>query len=583
MKTLEFNALFPPVWVIVIATLAMIVFAWLEIARRQRLLPLRLVAVFIAIGALACLALNPHRSAEKSSDIILLTAAFDSQTLDSLVSAHGAAQVYKLADVAGAPNATLINYRELNDLRGNIHLLGQGLPEYMLDYLEGKAVLFYPANPSAGITGLDLTRVYTANRVNTLNGTYYATGNRILKLQAGGLALDSVQLKKGMHRFNLSFTPKAAGQYVYTLAENDSLGNVLTREPLPVDVKPQQPLSILFLNNFPTAEIRFLKNYLETQQHKLTLRYTISKDRYRTEFVNTKQETISRITEPILKNFDLVITDASSLASLSGQERNAIEQAIASGLGMLTVIDNPAPATAVLKFLHCNVNNVKSDSASIIINHTRLKFPATAVAVASGDRQTSLLEDTNGRVVSGYVQHGFGKNGFSLLSNTFSLQLSGQAETYATLWSDMISVLARKEQKPYDLAWLTSFPVYPDEPIEFQITSASGKPTVLIDSVEVPVSEHSLVHHVWYGKFWAGRAGWNSLTILQSTNTYNFFVSQPGEWNSLRVAHQQKAMQKMISAQRDEQKEVVRQAIPRALFFVLFVLAAGFLWLAPKL
>lgn len=583
MKALEFNALFPPVWIIVIATLAIIVGVWLEIARKQRLLSLRLVAVFIAIGALASLALNPHRIAEKSSDIILLTADFDNRTLDSIVGASSVVQVYKLADVAGAPNATLLNYRELNDLRGNIHVLGQGLPEYMLDYLEGTTLHFYPANPSAGITGLDLTRVYTANRVNTLNGTYYATGNRILKLQAGGITLDSVPLKKGEHRFSVSFTPKAAGQNVYTLTEHDSLGNVLTREPLPVDVKPLQPLSILFLHNFPTAEIRFLKNYLETQQHKLTLRYTISKDRYRTEFVNTKQETISRITEPMLKNFDLVITDASSLASLSGQERNAIERAIASGLGMLTVIDNPAPATAVLKFLQRNVSHVKSDSASITINHTRLKVPATSVAVASDERQTSFLEDTNGRVVSGYVQHGFGKNGFSLLSNTFTLQLSGQAETYATLWSDMISALARKEQKPYDLAWLTSFPVYPDEPIEFQITSASEKPSVLIDSVEVPVSEHSLVHHVWYGKFWAGRAGWNSLTIRQSTDTYNFFVSQPGEWNSLRVAHQQKAMQKMISAQRDKQKEVVRQAIPRTLFFVLFVVAAGFLWLAPKL
>lgn len=583
MKAFEFNALFPLVWIVAIATLAIIVFVWLEIARKQRLLPLRLVALFIAIGALACLALNPHHSAEKSSDIILLTADFDNRTLDSLVVANSVAQVYKLADVAGAPNATLLNYRELNDLPGNIHVLGQGLPEYMLDYLEGTTLHFYPANPSAGITGLDLTRVYTANRVNTLDGTYYATGNRILKLQTGGITLDSVPLKKGVQRFSVSFTPKAAGQYVYTLTANDSLGNVLTREPLPVDVKPQQPLSILFLHNFPTAEIRFLKNYLETQEHKLTLRYTISKDRYRTEFVNTKQETISRLTEPMLKNFDLVITDASSLASLSGQERNAIERAIASGLGMLTVIDSPAPATAVLKFLQRTVSNIKSDSASITINHTRSKFPATPVAVESGERQTSLLEDTNGRVVSGYVQHGFGKNGFSLLSNTFTLQLSGQAETYATLWSDMISALARKEQKPYDLAWLTSFPVYPDEPIEFQITSASEKPSVLIDSVEVPVSEHSLVHHVWYGKFWAGRAGWNSLTIRQSTDTYNFFVSQPGEWNSLRVAHQQKAMQKMISAQRDEQKEVVRQAIPRALFFILFVLAAGFLWLAPKL
>ncbi|MBL7834716.1 MAG: hypothetical protein JNK18_12225 [Cyclobacteriaceae bacterium] len=583
MKAFEFNALLPPVWIVAIATLAIIVFVWLEIARKQRLLPLRLVAVFIAIGALACLALNPHHSVEKSSDIILLTAHYNNETLDSLVSANSAAQVYKLADVAGAPNATPINYRELNGLRGNIHVLGQGLPEYMLDYLEGTTLHFYPANPSAGITGLDLTRVYTANRVNTLDGTYYATGNRILKLQTGGITLDSVLLKKGVQRFRVSFAPKAAGQYVYTLTENDSLGNVLTREPLPVDVKPQQPLSILLLHNFPTAEIRFLKNYLETQQHKLTLRYTISKDRYRTEFVNTKQETINRLTEPMLKNYDLVITDASSLASLSGQERNAIERAIASGLGILTVIDSPAPATAVLKFLQRTVSNIKSDSASITINHTRLKVPATSVSVASDERQTSLLEDTNGRAVSGYVQHGFGKNGFSLLSNTFTFQLSGQAETYATLWSDMISALARKEQKPYDLAWLTSFPVYPDEPIEFQITSASEKPSVLIDSVEVPVSEHSLVHHVWYGKFWAGRAGWNSLTIRQSTDTYNFFVSQPGEWNSLRVAHQQKAMQKMISAQRDEQKEVVRQAIPRALFFVLFVLAAGFLWLAPKL
>lgn len=583
MRGIEFNALFPPVWIVSVATLSLIIFVWLEIARRQKLLPLRLIAVVIAILSLACLALNPHRNIEKSSDVVLLTAGFDNQILDSLVRTNGNLHVYKLGDVVSRPTVEEINYRDLDNVHGNIHILGQGVPEYMLDYFDGKGLKVYPAKQTSGVIALDLVKAYTANRINTVQGTYHSPGNRTVRLQANGITIDSVRFTKGTHPLRLSFTPKAPGQYVYTLTESDSSGKMLTSESLPVDVKPQKQLSILFLSDFPTAEIRFLKNYLETQQHKLTLRYKISKDRYRTEFVNTKEGPVTRISESTLKSFDLVITDASTLNALSGQERNSLEQAVNAGLGMLTTLDSSEPSLAVRRFLQLNASSIKSDSATLIINRERVKFPATAVAVSSDQRLTSLVSDVNDRVISGYVQRGFGKNGFLLLTNTFTLQLSGQTENYATLWSDLISAVARKERNAYDLSFTTAFPVYPDEPVEFQITSADTKPTVLTDSAEVPVYEHPLIENVWYGKVWAGRTGWHTLTIRQSPEVYNFFVSRTGNLPSVRVANQQNALKKMISPGLHLKPQHVAEPLSRVIFFVLFVLAAGFLWLTPKL
>ncbi|MFN8333737.1 MAG: hypothetical protein U0U09_01340 [Cyclobacteriaceae bacterium] len=581
MIAIQFNSLFYPGWVAAISVLAVIIFSWLEIRRKQKLLALRLFAVIVAVVSLSCLVLNPSRTVTKSSDIILLTANYNNNVLDSLINKNSNSQLYELSNVSGPRNARKIDYRDLAELKGNVTVLGEGLPDYALDYIDTSALTFVPSVMREGVTGIR-PKMYTANQVNTLEGTYYARGTRSLVLKTSDVTLDSISVNAGLNSFTLTFTPKTPGRFLYTLAQTDSAGNIIA-EQFPLKVKSQQTLNILVLNEYPTAETRFLKNYLERQHHKLTLRNKITRDKYRTEFINTPDVNVNRLTENVLRNFDLVITDIQSLATLSGVEKKSLERSVNEGLGLLTIIDNPAPPQSVSDFLKIRLSRVKSDSASLILNKQRLKIPATAAAISSTQKITAIDTDVTNRALSGYLQHGVGKIGFQLLTTTFSLQLSGREEEYATIWSNVITTLARKERRAYDLEFLSPFPYHIDEPVAFRIIAAGDKPLVTFDSADVPLFEDAMIGHVWYGKIWASCAGWNTLAVRQDSTQHIFFVGQEGEWKSIRTYNQQKSLQRIASKTNSPASITVAQPLPRLIFFVLFLLAAGFLWLAPKL
>ncbi len=186
-------------------------------------------------------------------------------------------------------------------------------------------------------------------------------------------------------------------------------------------------------------------------------------------------------------------------------------------------------------------------------------------------------------MVSGYYQSGLGKSGFQLLTNTFSLELAGDKETYAEIWSPLITAIARKELKEYDLSFTTPFPYYPDEPVEFKIIGGTIRPTVSIDSLQLSILEDPVIKNVWAGKIWAGQAGWNSLNIEQDSSRHNFFVSQPEGWRSLQIFNQQKSMRNLSSQKKHVVEHVLFKPVSKIIFFFLFLISAGFLWLAPKL
>ncbi len=585
MTAILFNSLFPIAWIIPIAILSLAALSWLEIRRNQRLLPARLFALLAAILSIGCLILNPSISTRKSSNIIVLTQRFNKDTLDSLLNASPESQLYKLKDVAANNDVEEIkNYRQFSELKGNLMILGEGVPQYTLEYVDTSSLQFFPVRIPEGITGIDQKQIYSANQPAKLSGILKSTKARTVKLAGPGMAEDSIRVNAdSLKAFSLIFTPKAPGLFLYDLTVSDSSGKILNSEQVPVQVKAQKSLSILILGNYPTAEIRFLKNFLEDQNHKIALRYKISKDKFRTEFVNTPQKTLGSLNEKLLQNFDLVITDASSLASLSANEIREMKEAMKLGLGVITLIDTSTPIVQTKDFLNFKLSKIKSDSATVRINNQKFKIPATAVAVSSERRLVTLQHEISGRILSGYHPIGLGKSGFQLLTNTFSLSLAGEKEVYAAIWSSLLQTVARNEIKKYDFRFITPFPYYQDEPIEFKIIATSEKPTVKMDSSEIQLLEDPLIKNVWYGKTWTGNIGWNSLQIVQDSSEYNFFVSQPDVWNSLQLFNQHRSLQKLTSEKEDTVQRIVIQPISRTIFLILFLLAAGFLWLAPKL
>lgn len=585
MTAILFDPLFPITWVAIGTVLVLCLLGWLEIKHNQKLLILRLLALLLAVLSVVCLITNPTLSIKKSSDIILLTPQYKTETFDSLLKTNPKSQVYKLKGISRVNNAIEIqNYRDLSDLKGNIFLLGEGLPQYMLEYVDTSSLHYFPSPHPNGFIGINANKISTVNQRAKLEGIINVSGAQTLTLTGPAATEDSIRINaENQQSFSLTFTPKASGQYLYTLTASDSSGKISFTEQVPVHVKEQKALSILFLSDYPSAEIRFLKNSLEKKGHKLTLRYKISKDKYRTEFINTPQKSIGRLNEELLQRFDLILTDVSSLASFSNGEIRELTVAMKGGLGILSLINSstlPKQANDLLPF---KLTKIKIDSAQLLVNKQRLKISATPVNISSERNLFTIQRTTSGRTVSGYYQTGLGKAGFQLLTNTFSLELAGEKEAYAEIWSPLIAAIARKELKEYDLSFITPFPYYLDEPIEFKIIGGTIRPTLSMDSLQIPLVEDPVIKNVWVGKIWASQTGWNSFYIDQDSSRHNFFVSQPEGWRSLQVFNQQKSMRKLSSQKEHVVEHVLFQPIPRVIFFFLFLLSVGFLWLIPKL
>jgi hypothetical protein len=579
---LSFQTDFSVGWILLGAALVLGIVGWLEFKRVQKYRVLRLIAALLAVVALAGLILKPAIQLHKTSDYILLTKNYSPKTLDSLARSNATIQRYRMPDAPAAGATVINNYRDLSALTGNIHLLGDGLPPYTLPYLDTTALHYYPSAPPEGFIDLNWRKVYKQNQVNRVEGIFQSAGKTFtLKLTGGGATQDSVSVQdKASHSFALKFTPKTSGNFIYTLSATDSSGKVVYTERVPLRVLGQKPLSVLVLSEYPTAEIRFLKNYLEAENHALTIRYTISKNKYRTEFINTDKKSSITVNSRSLAEFDLVIIDAAALSELPDQQLREIKQASITGLGIL-VLAETAVSTKVANFLDAKPSSFKRDTASLQTTSGLVKIPAAAISLSASKKITPILTDVSERIVAGYQYNMLGKIGFQLLTDTYRLQLAGKKEIYAEIWSNVLAETARQELEQHSLTNVTPFPVYEDEPIEFEIISATEKPIVHLDSIQLPVLENSLVPNIWQANAWAGNSGWNKVMI--NKNIHTFFVSDTSDWKAMRIRNQHKTFQLIAGDHRESLPQNVYQLISPLLFYLLFLLAAGFLWLAPKL
>ena len=102
------------------------------------------------------------------------------------------------------------------------------------------------------------------------------------------------------------------------------------------------------------------------------------------------------------------------------------------------------------------------------------------------------------------------------------------------------------------------------------------------DSVRIPLSEDVTLDDVWHTKVWAATPGWH--TLQTDGKNLEYFVSKAGGWHSLAIENQMKENRLSSRTQPMSGDTVGEQRGINPLFFYgSFLIAAGFLWLAPKL
>ena len=575
--------LFDPVfssWLITFVCVPLtIFFLWLEWRKSHRFRGIRFFSVIAMMTALVGLLLKPAYPTEKNSSIILLTPGYAEKRVDSILQKNPDMILMHLDHTPPYKNSEALPHYALDDRDAEIQVvIGQGIPSYYLDTMDDKAFVFIPSAISEGITKLFISPVNLVNRKNTIRGTFNNLhGNVQISLLGPGGSEDSIHFQAiGQCHFNLSFVPKQAGEFIYRLQIKDSLRSYTER--LPLHIQGEQYLNILFLQHYPTFEIQYLKNFLERKNHRLVLRNQMSKNHFRYEYVNRDAIQVDQLTSGLLENMDLLIADSESLSSLSSAEKKTLDKSIRSGLGLL----NLSPVNNSHSFLPFKTTTTKTDTTNINMGSTAYNFSADNLRVRPDPSIIAAQKNKSG-IVSGYAFHGAGRIGFQLLQKTYRLSLSGDSIAFSELWTPLLENIARQQSAPSKLKITNPFPWYVDEPIEVEVISSSENSSVLSDSVAVPLKEDLRIDNVWHARTWSAEPGWHSL-VTNDGETLPYYISDSWEWKSLSLMNQRHA--NTIAGRsilKSPEKIEKWEEIPPLIFYLMFLLSAGFIWLVPKL
>jgi len=569
---LQFQTTLPVSLVLIGALVFILVFGWLEWKRKARFLFFRLVALTIMVLSVAAFLLQPAwLVGSNSEDIIVLTPHYTKTSVDSLHKVH---PQYKLIVFPGAEpytGAEGMSENEMRDCDLQIRIIaGQGLPNYFLP-LSAK---FVKGQLPAGIVALHVPRKMQANRTYSVAGVWHGEAALLTLLSPGGKE-DSIRVDNNEH-FTLKFKSGQAGKYSYTIAIRTE--KKLWEEKLPVEVQEPQPVRILVWQQYPSAETRHLKNFLIEQGHEVVVRTQISKTNFRLEYGNYPQISINRITPDLLSEFDLLVL--ANEANPAATEISGIERAVQEGLGVLWL---PAEAEFSKPPFGFLFTKIESDTVHIKQDGVVSVFPVWPAV--NKERVVPVIANGQEAWV-GYINKGAGKIGYNLITETYPLIVKQRADIYASMWTQIIESLARTANASTVIHIENDFPVYVQEPVPFNVISTNDNPIILSDSVNIPLREHRVIDKYWKSVVWPTQTGWHQLLSPIDSVAMNFYVSDAGGWQALRAATLQRATQMGLtnnSSAGFATENKTYQLINPIWFFVLFVLAAGFLWLAPKL
>lgn len=562
-----------PLWIIIAIGIAlMFLFGWLEWKRNTKFLLLRLIAVVVMILSVMLYVMQPGLVRERNTGgAIILTQNYLDTQVDSMLAKYPDYNVLIMPEATAYRNGQKLNSNnDVLSYKNQIRMvLGDGLPEWTLP---DSGFQFVSGTEPKGIIKFNVPSKIYANRKTNLRGVWNGEATWLI-LDGPSGKVDSVSVEAGTNRFSLSFTPQQAGKFLYSLRASSTK----VEEVLPIEVLPVRELEILILQSYPSAETRYLKNFLIEQGHRVAVRTQVSKTNFRTEFGNRNSLNLNRITSELLNEFDLVVL--ANETTFTKSEQLTIDKAIRSGLGLVWLCTNEEMQKPLFGF---EATPYAEDTARVQLNNKQVVFPAVATQIKS--KFIPVVANAN-RALSGYKTLGTGKVGFQLLQETYTLLVNEQSEGYGSLWSLLLETLARPASTSTKIKIKNKFPVYPNCPVDIEVISVEAQPTIAFDSVLLPLREDVVIDNYWSTTGWTTQSGWHSITSALDSTTVNFYVSKPGAWQGLTSASLQTLNQANQSVEKIDGKKVVIELsrISPLWFFIFFLLSAGFLWLVPKL
>lgn len=557
------------------------IFVWKEWPQREeRRFWVKLVVSFSGIASLLVMALRPtHQKETLLGRGILLTEGHRPEQLDSLK-----AIFKRIKTESYVPGKTLA----LLETTDSLFVLGHGVQPFDMWQLTDKSISFLGGKAPVGLVDLWYEEALLLGEELSIKVRYAnpKTGHWLILKDPGGNGLDSIPLEDSPEQYvELQTKPKASGQFTYSLVEKDAEGSFVGNESLPVIVISREYLHILMVNNFPTFETKYLKNFLAENGHSVLARTQLTKDRFKFEYFNRGVSPIYQFTPKALEGFDLIIMDTDSYLGLGSLSKAALEETIREqGTGLFI-----QPNASFFKLSQRQSPfqfqlDGRTDITFGEANRNLKKYP-----YAFQDKfplQHIILDSVE---IAAYMPIEKGKMATSVLQGTYHLILNGKQNLYAKLWTQLLNEVVRQQEVQTQWQALTDVP-RKDQPFEFQLHTHLEGPQVETDQgTGIPLLQDFSVSTLWNGTRYPRSTGWNHLQL--STDSLSRFSYYVFDTNERKAVTQKNVLEANIrkfgqqegfgKAKSSTSKDHV--PISSLWFFVPFVLCMGWLWLEPKL
>ena len=551
----------------------------------------------MAMMALLLAGLRPTYSVEKNSKtIILKTANAIKGQLDSLQKALPGAEMIDLEESAFGSdlNQLFWSQPEIQQL----HIVGDGLPDYALDMLSGKSASFYLNEPPAGLRKLNYNKRITVGKNLKLSGEYRHENEAMYRLfiqSPGGKKLIRTFEKAGLYAFEVELPMKEAGQFLFSLLVEDHSGELLAKEDFPVVIDQAQAIRVFLLNQAPTFESKYLKNWLADEGYSVAVRSTISRDKYKTEFLNGSRKNLNRISEDLLDEFDVLLLDVQTLAALSRSEQNQILSAVNQGLGLCLLANTPPKDWSLPSGLKSSINFPLQTGAAGFSVENSFELTKIPFSIAEDFGIFPILQSNSGQTVAAWKILGEGRISLNLIPDTYLLLLDGKAELYHRFWSPIIGTTARQHARKTFWESEGHLCIQPKQPLDLQLTYEGMPPvgqfTNRQDSTAISFyfRQHPFIPGRWTATIWPDSSGWMQVFLKDFPETSEwFYVQEKTAWNTLCTSHQIEktriwSLEHPPSDQLQMPVEKESHPVPLWWLYFLFLVAAITLWLEEKL
>ncbi len=323
-----------------------------------------------------------------------------------------------------------------------LHVVGGGLPARDRDAARGLPVRFDAAELPRGVVELSSPYAVRAGSVWRVRGRVHGIdGGRVELVDPGEGIAASSDIVDG--KFVLAPTARIAGETVYKLRVLGKDDAVIDTVDVAVVTRAGEPLRAMLLAANPNPELKYLRRWASDAGVRIDARIGLTPG-------VALRDGDARPVGASLAQADVAIVDERAWSALGAAGQGELVRAVRDGLGLILMVRGPLPGATAQALADLGMRTAPAEGAAAVAldaaltldPRDRLGFSRQLVAVDTPDA-SPLLSADDGTAVAWWAAAGRGRVALWTLTDSYRLTLSGRAERFGTLWSQVFETIAR--------------------------------------------------------------------------------------------------------------------------------------------